>query len=184
MNAKENNKRLRRDLLNKDIPPSFIEENTERYSRSADKDISPRQSYVVFRLGEKWLALGTKYFFQTFEKRYIHIVPHRTGGILSGLVNVNGNLELAIDLRKIFETETSEDIVAGMMEAGNGQFKVVFSVDEIGGTVSVPADKIEKLPSEIITSSMFKARFLEKGRQVYVIDDAVFFEQIEKKLNG
>jgi len=183
LEIKKNKKNLRRDLLNRDIPPSFIEENTEKYSRQFDKEASEKHSYVVFKLGNLWLALDTKYLFQTFDEKYIHTIPHRSDGFLLGLVNVNGNLELAFDLKKIIDVGRGEPIVRRMLEVGNGKLKFVFSTDDIAGIVNVSTDKIEELPDEIARDSFFKARFFEHNTQVMIIDDEAFFRFIEKKLN-
>jgi chemotaxis-related protein WspD len=98
-------------------------------------------SVLVFRLGIAWLALPTHVCKEVAERRAIHTLPHRRGGILLGLVNIRGELQLCISLGRLLGLEhghvpgatlspQSYQRLLVMERAGN---RWVFIVDEIHG---------------------------------------------------
>jgi chemotaxis-related protein WspD len=68
-------------------------------------DISDALSVLIFRLGKEWLALPTVYFKEVAPCHPVHHIPHRSGQVLQGLVNLNGKLELYIHLHALLQIE-------------------------------------------------------------------------------
>lgn len=174
-------------MHNKEIPPSFIEENTKKYSELPEEKPADLKSYVVFRLGELWLAIATKFFFESFEELYIHIVPFKSDEIVKGLVNVHGELIIALDIRHwIEETKSSEKISSAgprFLQLGRGSSRFILVADEVKGTIEIESAKIEKLPSAIVDSdeNIFKQRFMYSNKFVYIIDEEKMFLRIAEK---
>jgi chemotaxis-related protein WspD len=59
------------------------------------------RSALVFRIGANWLALDVAWVQQIAPTARPHAIPHRTGAGLAGLVNVQGQLVVAVDLRRL-----------------------------------------------------------------------------------
>jgi len=59
------------------------------------------RSALAFRVGAHWLALELAWVRQIAPTARPHAVPHRAGSGLAGLVNVQGQLLLAVDLRML-----------------------------------------------------------------------------------
>jgi chemotaxis-related protein WspD len=57
---------------------------------------SESTSMLVFRLGREWLALPATSLVEVTALRPLHRVPHRTSGVLEGLVNIRGQLQLCV----------------------------------------------------------------------------------------
>ena len=55
----------------------------------------------MFRLGAEWFALPTIAVDEVAELRGIHSLPHRRGGMLLGLVNVQGELIVCVSLARV-----------------------------------------------------------------------------------
>jgi chemotaxis-related protein WspD len=59
-------------------------------------------SWLVFRIGEEWLALPTSIFQQVAQLRPIHSLPHRRHRAVLGVVNVRGTLLVCASLARLF----------------------------------------------------------------------------------
>ena len=190
MDEKSQNRIQRRDLSKRDIPPSLIEENTEKYSMKPDEDTAPQESFIVFRVNNIWFALKTKYFFESFEVKYIHMVPHRTNDFFLGLVNIHGELVMALNLSSLISTDannqdTNSEGIKRMLQIGNGEIRFVITADDVMGNIHIEKDKFETLPESIasVKDSFLKQRFTYRGNSILIIDDNEFFRLIDTKLN-
>ena len=63
---------------------------------------------MIFRVGTEWLALPAAAIQEVSNLRPVHRVPHRTSGVLLGVVNVRGELLICVSLARVFGIE-SED---------------------------------------------------------------------------
>ena len=64
-----------------------------------------RSRCCIFRLGREWLALPTHVCQEMAEMRPIHTLPHRSGPVLLGLVNIRGSIRLCVSLRELLGLE-------------------------------------------------------------------------------
>lgn len=108
-------------------------------------------SVLVFRLGMAWLALPTHVCKEVAERRAIHTLPHRRGGILLGLVNIRGELHLCISLGQLLGLEPGHDPSATLRPQAYQRLLVieragdlwVFPVDEIHGMHHFPPHALQ-----------------------------------------
>ena len=103
---------------------------------------------LFFRLSQEWMALDTGCIEEIASRKPIHRIPHRAG-LVAGLVNVRGQLLLAVHLGALLEASSGE----GNRPAESAQRIVVirhaserwaFVADEVRGVVSF--DLGESLP--------------------------------------
>jgi chemotaxis-related protein WspD len=66
-------------------------------------------SVLIFRLGMAWLALPTHVCKEVAEMRAIHTLPHRSGRILLGLVNIGGEIHLCVSLSQLLGLDQATD---------------------------------------------------------------------------
>src|SRR5262245_31379275 len=127
-------------LLDRKPDASYIEEWTALLQREISvKKEADEQSVVVFRLGEEWLAVSTSIFSEIAPLRPLHRIPHRSGPLLLGLINLRGQLRLCIslhDLLQIEKRESSEKIgkqklYARLVAVRKGAERWIFPVDEV-----------------------------------------------------
>lgn len=98
-------------------------------------------SVMIFRLGEDWLALPTIYFKEVALRRPLHRIPHRSGKIFLGIVNLNGELQLCVNLHQLLGMESIKSSYANqkayqqdrMIAIVRERDLWVTSVDEIDG---------------------------------------------------
>ena len=68
---------------------------------------------VVFRVGSEWLALDVGLAVEVAPVRTIRRVPHQTDEVLVGLVNIRGELQLAVSLQRLLGSEGPAGGAAG-----------------------------------------------------------------------
>ncbi|HVO20948.1 MAG TPA: chemotaxis protein CheW [Anaeromyxobacter sp.] len=72
------------------------------------------------------------------------------GGAVRGLVNLRGQIAMAVDLRRRFDLParpSGQDEVNVVVDAGEGP--VCLTVDDVGDVILVPADSIERPPETL-----------------------------------
>jgi chemotaxis-related protein WspD len=104
-------------LLAGPAPEGYLEEARARLAAPPDAVIPDAYSALVFRIGEEWLALPVQVLVEVHAVRPVHRIPHR-GGLLAGLVNIRGELEMCARLGQLLAIAPSE--TAPMKPAPNG----------------------------------------------------------------
>jgi chemotaxis-related protein WspD len=94
-------------LFNREAPPQYVEEWTQRIAEADTTAAADEFSVLVFRMGDEWLAFDTHDVAEVVEIRPIRRVPNRTNGILLGLVNIRGELQLCVSLRELLGIESN-----------------------------------------------------------------------------
>ncbi|WP_435022635.1 chemotaxis protein CheW (plasmid) [Tundrisphaera sp. TA3] len=138
---------------------------------------------LVFRLGEEWLALGSRLVAEVTTVRPVHRVPHRSNHILSGIVNLRGQLKLCVSLHGLLGVEPA---AAGRDGAARTRLVVisrdgeswVFAADEVAGVQRIPRRHLQKVPSTLANpSGSYSQAVFAWGddRSVALLDDPRVF---------
>jgi chemotaxis-related protein WspD len=106
-----------RRFLDAPPPGNYLEEWTERLIAPMEKTAGDLQSVLIFRLGEEWLALRVQVLLEVTGVRPVHPVPHRAG-LLAGLVNIRGELQLCIHLAQLLGIRAGERETVGSRSEG------------------------------------------------------------------
>ena len=64
-------------------------------------------SVLIFRLGAEWLAFRTQAVAEVTTPRPVHRIPHRSNQILSGLVNLQGQVQLCVSLHGLLGVDST-----------------------------------------------------------------------------
>jgi chemotaxis-related protein WspD len=147
-----------------------------------------RASAVLFRIQEEWFALPTELFQEVAEKRLIHSLPHRRGGILLGLGNIRGELLLCVSLGRLLGLEPvlesgarSRPQSRSLVVNRNGR-RFIFPVDEVPGLHRLAPISPTLSPSlgerERYTQSIFQWQ----ERRVALLDPERLFAAVERSL--
>ncbi len=94
-------------LLNRPPATAYLDEAKERMAVAAEVTVDASYSALAFRIGEEWLALPVETLVEVHPLRPVHRVPHR-GGLLAGLVNIRGELELCARFDQLLNIATVE----------------------------------------------------------------------------
>lgn len=146
------------------------------------------QSVVLFRLGQEWLALSTLVLLEVAEMRLIRRIPHRSGDMLKGLINLRGQLCICINLLNFLEISAapqhSSHARQKMVAISQDQQRWVFVADEVLGLFSCDKDTLKNVPVTVAksTANYIKGTFNAAGKHVFLLDEELLFCSLERKM--
>lgn len=178
-------------------PPEGYLESWSRVLEEPEVVADPSAaSVLVFRLDREWLSLPTSALIEVTTPRTLHRVPHRMGGVLEGLVNIRGQLQLCVSLRGLLGLErraepraaeeptalTTARLLVVERDADEGTQRWVFAVDEVAGVQRVTRSALRAVPS---TVSQAGARFCQalfdwQDHSVGLLDESRVFDGLRE----
>lgn len=141
-------------LLDRPVSDAYRREWALHFSVPKRKLNPGSISLVLFRLGNEWLALPTQVFQEVVELRRVHTIPHRRQDALLGIVNVRGELLVAVSLAKVLgigmpkEPPKSARLLVSIWESQ----RIVFPVDEVHGVQRFDPEHLGEPPSTLAKS--------------------------------
>lgn len=185
-----------RRFLDGPAPPGYLEEWAARLAEPEEAAAGEVVGVLVFRVGGEWLALPVGVLVEVTPPRPIHRVPFR-GGLLAGLVNVRGELHLAVRLDQLLgirAAPTQEAPAANgagqrpglprLLVVRRGPDAWVFPVDEVDGVQRFPAADLAAVPPTLgrAAGRFTRGVFRHDGRAVGYLDAARLFEALRAKV--
>jgi chemotaxis-related protein WspD len=156
-------------------------------------------SVLVFRLADEWLALPTAVLVEVTKDRRCHRVPHRTGGVLEGLVNIRGQLQLCVSARRLLGIEDgapghappatnplrTDDVELSRLlvverQGRHGPDRWVFPVDQVAGVVRVGQATLRAVPATVSQSGARYCQALFDWHELIVgiLDETRFLDAL------
>jgi len=182
-----------RSLLEREPPADYLREWTQALAEAKDEDrAEDTLSVLIFRLGREWLALPTHVCQEVAEMRPIHILPHRSGPVLLGLVNIRGQIRLCVSLRELLGVEPGDDSGRTMNHknprclvviAGDSDHWVLL-VDELYGIQRVHLSAIRDAPVTVAKAAPRLTKSVIDWRDTGVgyLDDGLLFLALRKEV--
>jgi len=93
-------------LLDREVPENYLREWTDIIAAKRQIVETNFKSVVVFRIGSEWLSLPTSAVKEIAEQPVLHQLPHRSGGIVQGIVSIRGEILVCVAL----------DVLLGLQE--------------------------------------------------------------------
>ncbi|MEI6350403.1 MAG: chemotaxis protein CheW [Verrucomicrobiota bacterium] len=183
-------------LLNRESPPGYREEWTERVAQPHFSKLTGTRSIVIFRVGDEWLALPTSVFLEVAELRPIHSLPHRDAETVKGLVNIRGELLVCISLASLLGFDIGEHpepkhkqraVHRRLLVIAHSSGRVVFSVDEVHVGCRYHPDELKPAPATVALATGTHAAYTVgvlpwEKHNVGVLDDELLFYTISRNL--
>jgi chemotaxis-related protein WspD len=173
-------------LLDREVTAEFLRESTAFVAVKKDVIERGTKSVVVFRIGREWLALPTGIVQEVSGRCTVRTMPDRRGGILSGLINVRGELLLCISLSVLLGL----DQVPGegtdrLLICKHGESRLAFQVSEVHGLHRYRPADLREAPATLTRASrgaytLGVAPWRE--RIVGYLDDELMFYALNKAL--
>ncbi len=181
-----------RSLLERDAPEDYLRE----CAKALRHPVTPREETIsafVFRLGPRWLALPSHSVVSVSELRPVHRVPHRSGKIFTGLVNIAGELQLAFNLPALLELPASASLAVSLSaqiyprlifcRAGAQAF--AFAVDEVfGPTAFTIARMLPAAADGSVLATFSRGQFMFNRRPVRLLDDELLAHAVARQTLG
>lgn len=162
-------------------------------------------SVLVFRLADEWLALPAGVLVEVTKERRCHRVPHRTDGVLEGLVNIRGQLQLCVSASRLLGIGTEGDrgdsppadpirtdapelrrLLVVERQGRHGPDRWVFPVDQVAGVVRVGRAMLRAVPATVSQSGarFCQALFDWHGVVVGILDESRFLDALHDRIRG
>jgi chemotaxis-related protein WspD len=185
-----------RRFLDAPSPEGYLEEWTERLAAKAEAPSCDVISVLVFRLAEEWLALPIHALVEVTPPRPVHRVPYRAG-LLSGLVNIRGELHLCVHLTKLLgiadrAAPAADDERSRPATMSPKRFLValrdadrwVFPVDAVDQVCRITRSDVQPAPATVQRAAQHfsSGMFSWNGHVVGLLDDGRVFDNLKKKL--
>jgi chemotaxis-related protein WspD len=180
-----------RRFLDSEPPHGYLEEWTARLAEDKDEENADVQGVVLFRLGGEWLALPASALHEVISLRPIHRIPFH-GGLLAGVVNVRGELHLAIRMDSVLGLSQSTEAngepsssgavktVPRLLVAGRDNETWVFRVDEVDRVHRLAMRSLKPVPPTLgrAASRFTRGVFRLHDRAVGLLDEGRLFEAL------
>ncbi len=179
---------LGRTLLDREMPEEYRREVSAELAAATAAVTEETVSVLVFRVGPEWFALRTSVLHEVAASQKAYAVPFRSGSLLAGLVNVNGELLLCVLLEAVLGLPVKEKSVPGdkprLCVVGDGHERFAFTVDEILGVRRVACGQLRTVPVTLAKapSAQVDSCFELDGRHIGLIDERRLFHSLDRDL--
>lgn len=181
-----------RRILDRRAPEGYREEWTRIYAGDKNVASQHRNSVLVFRIGDDWLALRSRLVQEITEVRTIHSLPHRRGSVVRGLVNIRGELRICISLGNLLGLHQGEvtsqdlgyDVFARMVVIARDDDQYVFPVTEVHGVHRFDDNQLHGVPATIGKAKATYTRNIMEWKEQHVacLDDELLLYALGKGL--
>ncbi len=182
-----------RHLLERESPAEYLREWTRVLAEEKeDADVAGTISVLIFRLGMEWLALTTQVCKEVAEMRRIHTLPHRSGRILLGLVNIRGEIQMCVSMRGLLGLEEADDPNQTMSQRAykrlivieRGREGWVFPVDEVYGIHRFHPDVLQDVPVTVAKAAATYTQGVIDCQEKHVghLDDELVFSALKREV--
>jgi chemotaxis-related protein WspD len=173
-------------LLNTEVSEAYMAGHAQHYAEAKRSLRHGANSAVVFRLTTEWFALATNVFREVSPVRPVHSLPHRRDRIVTGLVNIRGELLVCVSLAAALglagESGTERTArLAVMLREGD---RFVFGADEIAGIHRFDDVEVGPVPATLAHAQAPYTRgiFMWRDRPVGLLDDQLLFYTLNRTL--
>jgi chemotaxis-related protein WspD len=164
-------------LLDRPLGDEDLREQTERVASPVAAQQEAVVRLMLVRLGDERLALPAADVARVRGDVAVHRIPHRSGNVIRGVCNIDGEIVLAASLDRLLQVGTPPSPTDGarrtvVIESDGGRW--AFLVDAVDGIEPVEKAALRPLPTTVEHALVHYARAivpLEDG-QATLLDTA------------
>ncbi len=93
--------RAGRGVFERRPPAEYMSQWRKALAKPQRKKEQGRQGVMVFRLADEWYALPVNRLREISTLRPVHRIPHSTSNVVSGIVNISGEVRLCYSLASL-----------------------------------------------------------------------------------
>lgn len=175
-------------LLSRPAEKEYLNEwKTNLSEPRTNKNINLK-SALVFRMGDEWFGLASRFVKEITHCDKHHTLPHRKNNVLRGLVNVRGELLLDVSLGYLFKVTKSETqnkfIKERYVVIDDGEEKFAFPVTEAREIIHFEHSKMRETPTTLRkdTSCFVKGIIRHKKTDIGILDSDLVFTALHKNI--
>ncbi len=174
-----------RRLFDRPPPAGYLAEWTARVAAPDDPPAGDTVPLVLFRTGPEWLALDVAHAVEVAPDRAIRRLPHHPpDGLLAGLVNIRGELQLAVSLARLLNllpTPAGDPTRRRMLVAEGDGGRWVFPADEVADVRHVRRANFQPPPATA-AGGFAAGVFAWDGRAVGHLDAPRLFAELARRV--
>ncbi|NYH17805.1 chemotaxis protein CheW [Paraburkholderia bryophila] len=165
------------------------------------------ESFLVFRIGDEWLALPTPVFKRIVQTRPIHTLPHRQHRAVLGVVNVQGELLVCLSLAHLLgfdaggaaqdqrnkhdgrndrnsRDDRARHELPRLLVVSRGEEHAVLPVDQVDGVHRIALDSFCPPPATLSQAAAAHTRAVApwRGMSVGLLDADALFDTLNRSL--
>jgi len=181
--------------LQRPVDPAYRADWARELARPLPTQSALDAAALVFRIGAEWLAAPMALVASVAPLARVHRLPHRSGGALLGIVNVDGRLLPAVSLAALLGIDATQPdgappdrrhAFARLLVLAAGAQTYALPVDEVHGVlrhaskaVRAPAATLQRTPSALL-AGVIGAEAFGAALDVGLLDAAL----LEQGLRG
>jgi chemotaxis signal transduction protein len=174
-------------LLDVPVTDEYLAEAARRYAQPKAETRSAARSAIVFRLAGEWLALRAAVFQEIAPLRPMHSLPHRRDTVVTGVVNIRGELLVCVALEAALGLAApagAHSPQARHAVLGRGTERFVFVAEEIVGLHRFDERELGPVPATLAHQPVAHTRgfFSWQQHAVGLLDDARLFQTLNRRL--
>jgi chemotaxis-related protein WspD len=166
--------------------PSSLREEALRIVSLPPPTVSRTCGVLIFRIGTEWFGLPLKALVEVTEMRPTHRVPHRSHRILSGIVNVRGQLLLCVSMHGLLELQspTPFNDKARIVHFTTGREDWTFAADEVFGIADINESSMRSAPVSVALRSgaCSTSVFDHHGKHVAMLDVSRIGDELRREV--
>jgi chemotaxis-related protein WspD len=174
-----------RRLFDRPPPPGYLAEWTARAAAPDPPPAGDTAAVVLFRVAAEWLALDVAQAVEVAAFRPVRRLPHHPAdGLVSGLVNIRGELQLAVSLVHLLKLDPApagDPARRRLVVADGGSGRWVFPADEVADVRHVPAAD-RRPPPDTAAGGFARGVFPWGNRMVGHLDGPRVFAELARRV--
>ncbi|MFM7291896.1 MAG: chemotaxis protein CheW [Planctomycetia bacterium] len=185
-----------RRFFDRPAPAGYLESWGETLAQPIVTVDGDARGVLIFRLCDEWMALPTSILAEVTTLRRAHRVPHRSGAVLAGIVNIRGQLQLCIRLPRLLGLDPPPEETASAAHAArllvvehpgeHGPRRWVFEVDEVAGVHRVHRQALAIPPSTVSHAAKRATAglFAWQDKTVALLDEARLLDGLARLVSA
>jgi chemotaxis-related protein WspD len=180
-----------RQMLQRPLPDDYRLEWTDRLAENSESVDTQSRSVLVFRLGDEWLGLDSRYVNEIIQMPRVHSLPHRQNTLIKGLVNIRGELKICVSIGSLLNLDKAQssyvvdhEILERLIYVEKDGQSFVFPVSEVQGIVHYRESALQPAPGTVAKAKdNLTAGIMDwKQSRVGILDSELLFYSLAKGL--
>lgn len=168
-----------KELFSREIPAEYFDEWSGGCNKVSKTAAASGRRFFLFSCGGKLFALPTAAISELSTMRMIHTIPYKRDAAIKGLVNIDGELVLTVDILRLFSLSNDAQKDKCIIVCAGGGDRFAFTAEFAKGSVSPDADSL--VDADVNDPWYVGKKFKIDGEDAVLIDYEILIGAITKK---
>jgi chemotaxis-related protein WspD len=172
-------------LLDAEVSAADLAQRAEHYAAPKAAERSGTVAVVIFRIATEWLALPASIWREVHARVPIHTLPHRRDQVVTGVVNIRGELLVCVSLAAALGVTESNGMPSTRLAVvQRAMDRFVFPADEVAGLHRYDPAELVPMPTTLARtqSGCTCGMIIWEERSVGLLDEDRVFQTLNRSL--